>query len=79
MNKFTKFIVTFGNFARFATYYFLAINLVIGIFVQDHLLNFDIIWWITYLILDTWYHMVVIKPETKSCNENCENCQKLNS
>ena len=75
MNKFSKFIAVFSKFARFLVYFFLIINLCIDLFIPGQLLKVDLIWWITYLILDTWYHMVVIKPEPKSCSGNCKNCQ----
>ena len=79
MNKFSKFMAAFSKIARFVVYFFLTINLCIDLFIPGQLLKVDLVWWITYLVLDTWYHMVVLKPETKSCSGNCENCQKLNS
>jgi hypothetical protein len=79
MKKFSNFIPRFAKIARFATYYFFVINLCIDLFIQDHLLNFNLGWWITYFVLDIWYHNVVIKSELTPCSDTCKSCQKLNS
>ena len=76
MNKFLKFMAVFTKISRFVVYFFLIINLCIDLFIPGQLLKVDLVWWITGLVLDTWYHIVVIKPEIKSCGGNCsDNCK----
>ena len=81
MNKFSKFMASFSKIARLIVYFFLIINLCLDLVYPGHLLSIDIVWWVTYLILDTWYNLVVkeTETETKTCNCNCKSYQKLNS
>lgn len=79
MNKFSNFMATFTKIARLIVYVFLILELGLDLFFPGQLLKVDIVWWVTYIILDIWYHLVIAKPEPKSCNGGCKSCQKLNS
>jgi len=79
MNKFSNFMSMFTKIARLVVYGFLLFNLGIDLFFPGHLLKVDLVWWVTYIVLDTWYHLVITKEDSKTCSGNCKNCQKLNS